>query len=153
MCVCVCVCMCVCACVCVCVCVCVCDSNKIALLLYFNSWEWVYSKKSRWVAAKHTTGGYLADCLVYSKCNFVFSMNWNTKLEVKFWFSFLYRSWDIEHEIKLILWTESAIQISFRNLKWKNHFLCISISLHISLLVKKKKTKFSCFYLSVFILF
>ena len=34
------VCLSVSTCVCVCVCVCVCS----ALLPYFNSWEWVYSK-------------------------------------------------------------------------------------------------------------
>ena len=47
---------------------------------------------------------------VYPKCHFIFLINWNTKLETKFWFSFLYWSWDIKHKNPC---TESAIQFSF----------------------------------------
>ena len=35
---------------------------------------------------------------VYPKCHFVFLINWNTKLEIKFWFLFLYWNWDIKHK-------------------------------------------------------
>ena len=31
---------------------------------------------------------------VYPKCHFIFLTNWNTKLEIEFWFSFLYWNWD-----------------------------------------------------------
>ena len=37
---------------------------------------------------------------VYPKCHFVFLINWNMKLEIKFWFSFLYWSWDRKHQNK-----------------------------------------------------
>ena len=37
---------------------------------------------------------------VYPKCHFVFFINWNVKLEIKFWFSFLYWSWDRKHQNK-----------------------------------------------------
>ena len=37
---------------------------------------------------------------VYPKCHFVFSINWNMKLETKFLFSFLYWSWDKKHQNK-----------------------------------------------------
>ena len=35
---------------------------------------------------------------VYLKCHFVFLINCNTKLEIKFWFLFLYWNWDIKHK-------------------------------------------------------
>ena len=35
---------------------------------------------------------------VYPKCHFVFLINRNVKSEIKFWFSFLYWSWDRKHQ-------------------------------------------------------
>ena len=37
---------------------------------------------------------------VYPKCHFVFLINRNMKLIIKFWFSFLYWSWDRKHQSK-----------------------------------------------------
>ena len=37
---------------------------------------------------------------VYLKCHSVFLINWNAKLDIKFWFSFLCWSWDIKHKSK-----------------------------------------------------
>ena len=37
---------------------------------------------------------------VYQECHFVFFINWNMKLEIKFWFSFLHWSWDRKHQNK-----------------------------------------------------
>ena len=37
---------------------------------------------------------------VYLKCHNIFLINWNTKLEIKFWFSFQYLSWDMKHQTK-----------------------------------------------------
>ena len=35
---------------------------------------------------------------VYPKCHFIFLTNWNTKLEIEFWFSFLYWTWHIKYK-------------------------------------------------------
>ena len=47
---------------------------------------------------------FLCYCLqsVYLKCYFIFLINWNTKLEIKIWFSFLYWSWDTKRETKSV---------------------------------------------------
>ena len=37
---------------------------------------------------------------LYLKCHSVFLINWSTKLDIKFWFSFLCWSWDIKHKSK-----------------------------------------------------
>ena len=37
---------------------------------------------------------------VYLKCYFNFLINWNTKLDIKFWFLLLYWSWATKHQIK-----------------------------------------------------
>ena len=57
----------------------------------------------------------------------IFLVNWNTKLEIKLWFSFLYRSWDIKHQTKWFFnfksnWTlkfEFELRFSFLILIWK----------------------------------
>ena len=64
---------------------------------------------------------------LYLKCHFVFLINWNTKLEIKFWFSFLYWSWDIKNKTKPFFhfknnWTlkfKFEVRFSFFILIWK----------------------------------
>ena len=60
---------------------------------------------------------------VYPKCHFVFLINWNMKLKIKFWFSFLYWSWDKKHQNKWFSdWTikfKFEVCFSFFILIWK----------------------------------
>ena len=70
---------------------------------------------------------------VYLKCHFVFFffvfflISWNTKLEIQFWFSFLYWSCDIKHKSKWFFhfqnnWTltfKFEVRFSFVILIWK----------------------------------
>ena len=64
---------------------------------------------------------------VYQKCVFVFLINWNLKLQIKFWFSFQYWSWGRKHRNKWFSdfqsnWTlkfKFELCFSFFNLIWK----------------------------------
>ena len=64
---------------------------------------------------------------LYPKFHSVFSINWNIKLEIKFWFSFLYWSWDRKHQNRWFSnfqnnWTlkfKSEVCFSFFILAWK----------------------------------
>ena len=64
---------------------------------------------------------------VYPKCHFVFLINRNVKSEIKFWFSFLYWSWDRKYQNKWFSdfqnsWTlkfKFEVCFSFSILIWK----------------------------------
>ena len=64
---------------------------------------------------------------VFPKCRFVFLINWNTKLEIKSWLSFLYWIWDRKHQNKWFSvfqknWTlkfKFEVWFSFLILIWK----------------------------------
>ena len=51
---------------------------------------------------------------MYSKCHFVFLINWNTKLEIKFWFSFLYWNWDIKHKTNWFFVFQNTRTLKFK---------------------------------------
>ena len=76
------------------------------------------------------------------KVPFRFLINWNTKLEIKFWFSFLYWSWDIKHKnvffgfqnnwtLKNQIW--SSVFVFYFNLKSKKPNLLKQISYAITI--------------------
>ena len=50
---------------------------------------------------------------VYPKCHFVFLINWNAKLEIEFWFLFLYWNWDIKHKVPFRFFDK--LKYEFRN--------------------------------------
>ena len=54
---------------------------------------------------------------VYPKCHFVFLINWSMKFEIKFWFSFLYWSWDRKHQNQCVY--GRCLLIFNLKLKWK----------------------------------
>ena len=65
---------------------------------------------------------------VYPKCHFVFLINWNTKLDIKSWFLFLYWDWDIKHKTNWFFHFQNnrtlkfklEISFSFFILIWQN---------------------------------
>ena len=48
------------------------------------------------------------------KVPFHFFISWNTKLERKFWFSFLYWSWDIKNQTKWFLDFQNNWELKFK---------------------------------------
>ena len=67
---------------------------------------------------------------VYPKCHFIFFLiNWNTKLEIKFWFLFLYWNWDIKHKTNWFF--------DFQN----NRTLKIKLEVHVSFFILVWQTK------------
>ena len=66
-------------------------------------------------------------CLKKIQRDHFFLINWNTKSEIKLWFSFLYSSWDIKHQTKWFFdfksnWTLKLVfklRFSFLILIWK----------------------------------
>ena len=83
------------------------DKKKIR-----TSFKSLVSKKSRTWRLKRTWES------VYLKDHFVFLINWNTKLEIKFWFSFLYwswvMSWDIKHKTKWLFDFQNNWKLKFK---------------------------------------
>ena len=51
---------------------------------------------------------------VYPMCHFVFLITWNMKLEIKFWFSFLYWSWDRKHQNKWFFDFQNSWTLKFK---------------------------------------
>ena len=51
---------------------------------------------------------------VYPKCHFIFLTNWNTKLEIEFWFSFLYWTWHIKYKTNLFFNFQNNRTLKFK---------------------------------------
>ena len=96
-------------------------------ILFLN---WKIGKVTTWHITskpKDLVESYRTLKSVYPKWHFVFWINWNMKLEIKFWFSFLYWSWDRKHQNKWFFdfqnnWTlkfKFEVCFSFFILIWK----------------------------------
>ena len=98
---------------------------RIALLPHYR--RYILFRICRKRAQAETNKSLIHYKSVYPKCHFVFLINRNVKSEIKFWFLFLYWSWDRKHQNKWFFdfqnnWTlkfKFEVSFSFFILIWK----------------------------------